>query len=104
MRIQRSVLVACGSLLVFSACGARTDAGSGGTDAKTDATDAGSSSGALHFDGVNDILKLGAATGAASETAFSSELWFRRNPEPDVMPSSASKHVGSLMSGADRSA
>jgi hypothetical protein len=35
------------------------------------------STGTLSFDGVDDVVNLAAAVGAASETAFSAELWFK---------------------------
>ena len=56
---------------------AKTDASDSGSDAASDASDGGLSAGALRFDGTDDVVNLSTAAGAASETAFSSELWFR---------------------------
>lgn len=56
---------------------AREDAAQPLADAATpDAKEAGPSSGALQFDGTDDVVELPAAAGGASETAMSVELWF----------------------------
>ncbi len=44
--------------------------------ATADANDGGKTSGGLQFDGVDDIVELPAAAGAANDTAMSVELWF----------------------------
>src|SRR5208283_1865063 len=44
-----------------------------------------SSSAALRFDGVRAYLNLAAASGAASETAFSSEIWFRTTSQTGLL-------------------
>lgn len=49
------------------------------SDGAADASDGAASIGALHFDGVNDRVYLPTTpdAGAANETAFTVELWFR---------------------------
>ncbi|MCK6537913.1 MAG: LamG domain-containing protein [Polyangiaceae bacterium] len=83
--------------------GGATDGGADASDAKSDASDSGSdasdgglSIGALRFDGTNDVVNLSTAAGAASETAFSSELWFRSVKQTGML---LEVHGG----GADRS-
>ena len=69
-------------------------------DSPGDVTGEGSSSSAaLRFDGVRAYLNLAAASGAASEKAFSSEIWFRTTSLTGVL----FEVYSSGMPGADRS-
>lgn len=61
--------------------------GTGGADAGGPGTDGagGSSASALHLDGVDDYVTFAVAAGGASETAFSSELWFRTTTQTGML-------------------
>ncbi|MDZ4695037.1 MAG: LamG domain-containing protein [Deltaproteobacteria bacterium] len=62
-----------------------------------DLLDAATPPGALVFDGVNDVVELPTAAGAASETAFSIEVWFNTTD-----PTGAMFEVYGRGGGADR--
>ena len=76
--------------------GGSGDAGTGGADAGGQVTGGagGSSASALHLDGVDDYVTF---AGGASETTFSSELWFRTTMQTGMLLEVYSSN------GADRS-
>jgi Concanavalin A-like lectin/glucanases superfamily len=62
-----------------------TPSDAGGDAADGSACDAGSTRAALRFDGLTAYVRLPASPGGASNTAFSSELWFKTTAQTGVL-------------------